>query len=162
MRLSIKKKRKQNKIAPKRRLLWSDPITGELVSFNTHWLDYVVVDDEFVETKNNKLITIDNAIKKYIDKNPGLDKAWAEYFVRKNHEILKKRRIRAIPKTVEEEVENNSNIYDWIKEYKNYNNTSMDMDTDSDDDVIIIFDKIEADDILYQLDRHNLNFEILE
>ncbi|MFW6172830.1 MAG: hypothetical protein ACOC5T_03725 [Elusimicrobiota bacterium] len=162
MRLSIKKKRKQNKTAPKRRLLWSDPVTGELVSFETHWLDYIVVNDEFIETKNNKFITIDSAIKKYIDKNPGLDKAWAEYFVRKNHEIIKKRRIRAIPKVVEEKNEDNSNIYKWIKDYKNYNNTSMEVDIDDNDNIVISFKDVEADDVLYQLDRHNLYFDILE
>ena len=143
-----------------RSLLWYDSVTKKLINFDAHWLDCRFVKDDFIESDDGNLVYLEDAIDMYVEANRGLSRNWAEFFVRKNHTVIQKTRMRAFPRKRKTDSRRAIDIRKWILDYQNYNNTTLDIDSEDDRAFVVTVSYEDSDEACYQMERSGLSFKV--
>lgn len=83
-----------------------------------------------------------------------------------SHKVFDTKLKRLVPKItdvfvpVNEKTISRNIVMDWLKQYSNYNTTQMEIVDQDSDGVLVSIPEQELDDIAYNMERHNIRFEV--
>ena len=113
----------------------------------------------------NKPIKIQNALYWYDDKKKKLRKLKGGKLSLKLVYGKRTNRWRSVPKIkdiyITKKIDNTS-IKEWFEKYSNYNDSSAEMISENNESILYNIEDIELDNFTYELERSNINFDILE
>ena len=141
----------ENERSFEKKLVWFDPLFGDLKEFKGTKLKYTYIEESFVEV-DGKNIPADTATEDE----------------KEEHGIKKVKRLKAEPVTItvkeKNKVIDGDAVEKWFSGFANYNNTSARVSSTASNGVVFDVDDSKRDDIdhfLYSLERNRIKFRIL-